>query len=131
MGPFKPEYKHVTHYLLDGHLVQTYIRNDDDSHSTISRRIHKVDHRIPIHIATSILESRSQAQMYNNAYHVLIKNIPSLKDSHSSSTRGHLYFGATYITLRIRHRTLKQGHLDPLRYRVEKIPAYISKLDPN
>lgn len=101
---FKPKYKCVNHYLPDGHLDQTYIRKDDDNPSTISGRMHEVDDRISIHITTSILELRSQAQLYNNTYHILKTNTSSPRDSHSS-TRGHLDFGATYITLRTRHRT--------------------------
>lgn len=34
-GPFKPKYDWVMHYLPDGHLVQSYIRWDDYTPSTI------------------------------------------------------------------------------------------------
>lgn len=67
--------------------------------------MHEVDDRISMHIATLIPASRSQDQVYNNAYHILKTNTSSPRDSHSSSTRGHLDFHATYITPRIRYRT--------------------------
>lgn len=118
-GPFKPKYDNVMHYLLDGHLVQYYIRWDDYIPSTISRRMEEFDDRIFIHTTTLVSESRRNARVYKDAYHILTINTPTPKTSYYSSITSHINPSTTHTTLRMIHRTPKQCNIDPLSYRVK------------
>ena len=106
-GSFKPNYDHVMSYLLYGFLVQSYIRWDDYTPSTISRRINAFDDRILIHTATPTPKSRSHARVYNDAYHILKTNTPTCRTSYVSSIMTYVDPSSTYTTPRTSHRILE------------------------
>lgn len=90
-------------------LVQSYLRRDDYTSSTISRQMEEFDDRISIHIATPTLESRNHARGYNNPCYVLKSNTPTPLSS--------------YRTPRQRHEVRK--NLDPTRFKLQGIPPYV------
>ena len=117
-------------YIPYGHLFQSYIRQDDYTPSTISRRMNEFDDRILVHMATPIPESRSHDREYNDAYHILKTNTPTPRNSYASFITSYVDPSTTYTTPRTSHRILDPRHrrnLDPLRYTIEEILLYVSR----
>ena len=108
--PFKSKYDHVMRYLPDEHLFQSYIRRDDYTPSTISRRMNEFNDRILIHTVTPAPEPRSHARVYNDAYYILETNTPTPRTSYASSTMSYANPSITYTTPRTSHKIPKQRH---------------------
>lgn len=74
-------------------------------------QMEEFDDRISIHMATSILESRNHARVYNNPCYILKSNTPTPFSIH--------------ITPRQMHEVKKS--LDPTRFKLQGIPPYVHK----
>jgi len=96
--------------------------------------MNKFDDRILIHTSTPVPKSRSHSRVYNDAYHILKINTPTPRTNYASSIMSYANPSTPYTTPRTSHRISKQRHkrnLDPLRYKVEEIPLYVSKSSQN